>query len=499
MNRINRKNMANKKFIKSLLASAIIAAVCSQSLFASEPETLDTRVGKLSFTHDFANGYPTDKTRDLLLNEMDFQRATQAYIWAVPIVGFAQWEYANKVQTGATNGQIVYLNSYDDVREALTANITTPYMLSFTDLTEGPWVYEVPGPAGAIRGAVHSMWQIGQAQMTTPGKYLFVGPGEKIPPTAEVEGYKVVQTDTMNVMQVLRLMSEDPTERRAMLDKIKVYPYAERENPKPRGYIEPEPGAKYEVYQPRGLEYWKRLSDIINREPVHERDRFFMAMLKDVGIEKGKPFNPDARQAKILKEASLIGEAMTKTLDFDNPRLEDSHYMENSYWEFATTGVPSQRREHYDDLDGRASWLYEALTNDIKMHGQKTGQGQVYLTAYKDADGDWLNSAQDYTVHLPPNVPAAAFWSFTVYDVSTRSPSLNATEQVDRSSRMDLDINADGSIDLYVGPSKPIGDKAKNWIQTTPGKSWFPYFRLYSPTKAFMDRTWIIPDIQKAK
>jgi hypothetical protein len=35
-------------------------------------ETIDTRIGKLSFTHDFDNGYPTDETQQKLLDEIDF-------------------------------------------------------------------------------------------------------------------------------------------------------------------------------------------------------------------------------------------------------------------------------------------------------------------------------------------------------------------------------------------------------------------------------------------
>ena len=61
---------------------------------------------------------------------------------------------------------------------------------------------------------------------------------------------------------------------------------------------------------------------------------------------------------------------------------------------------------------------------------------------------------------------------------------------------MDLIVNNDGSIDLYMGPTKPEGTE-QNWIPTIPGKAWFPYFRLYSPEKEFLDKTWILPDIEK--
>ena len=133
------------------------------------------------------------------------------------------------------------------------------------------------------------------------------------------------------------------------------------------------------------------------------------------------------------------------------------------------------------------------------MHGQETGEGQVYMATYRDNEGDWLDGAVDYVLNLPPDVPAGAFWSLTVYDVATRCIIINDTKQADRSSRMDLLQDKDGSITLYIGPTKPAGEKANNWIQTMPGKAWFPYFRLYLPKQAFLDKSWVLPDIEKAR
>jgi hypothetical protein len=323
-----------------------------------------------------------------------------------------------------------------------------------------------------------------------------VGPGQEPPKDAEANGYVVLQSPTNSFLAGIRLMPREREARMKLLENIKIYPYAERANPKPRGYITPQ-GKPWLAAQPRGLEYWERLADIINREPVHERDRFFMAMLIPLGIEKGKPFKPDERQRKILEEATRVGEAMAKANDFFNPRIEDSHYVKGSHCEYATVCTPNQRRKYYDDLDERAAWFYEAVTNDPMMHGQNTGKGQVYLGAYKDKDGDWLDGGVNYVLHVPTNAPAKAFWSITVYDVDTRCIIKNKQKIADRSSRMDLIKNKDGSIDIYIGPDAPKG-KEKNWIPTVKGKAWFPYFRLYSPKKAFLDKTWILPDIEKA-
>ncbi len=470
---------------------AVIWAVCVVSVQA---ETLDTRIGKLEFTHAFIDGYPTDATVEKLFDEMDFQRAVQAYIWSVPLVSMAQWRYAHEKQLGAENGQIVFVENYKDKLGGLTYNATTPYVLPFIDLSEGPWVLEMPEPPGKVRGAAHDMWQIGITQITEPGKYLFVGPGQDLP---NVKDYETFQSPTNGIMLGIRLMPEDRDERMAMLDKVAVYPYAERANPRPRGYITPQ-GEPWMAAAPQGMAYWELLSDTINRESVAERDRFFMAMLKPLGIEKGKPFKPDERQTKLLTEAVLIGEAMAKANDFSK-RLEDAHYVDNSHWDFATVSPPDQRREYYDELDGRAAWFYEAVTNDLAMHGQKTGKGQVYLAAYKDKDGDWLDGSTNYVLQVPANAPAETFWSLTVYEVSTRTLINNKYEIADRSSRMDLAMNPDGSVYIYIGPDKPEGNKAKNWIPTESGRAWFPYFRLYSPKQAFLDRTWVLPDIEKVK
>ena len=89
------------------------------------------------------------------------------------------------------------------------------------------------------------------------------------------------------------------------------------------------------------------------------------------------------------------------------------------------------------------------------------GKGAKYPVTARDADGDFLDGGRAYKLHLPPNIPAANFWSATVYDATTGSgldngqpfPSLN---QMDKPTP-----NADGSLDLYFGPFAPAGREKK--------------------------------------
>ncbi len=481
-----------KSFKKFTICICLVTLIFGLGV-ATAQETLDTRIGKLEFTKNFANGYPTDPTVEKLFDEMDFQRAVQAYIWSIPLVSFEYWQPKQNKELGLVNGQLVYMVTYDEKVCCLTLNATTPYVEGFIDLREsGPMVIEIP-EGGEVRGATHDMWQIEITQMTRPGKYLFVGPYQEVPPEAEGEGF-VINHSPMNDMFVgIRLMPEDEKKREELLKNTKVYPYKDRKNPTVSDAVRPK--KPWFAHAPRDMEYWKTLHESINTQPVREVDRYFVAMLKKLGIEKGKPFAPDERQMKILKEALVVGEAMAKANDFSK-RLEKAHYRDGSHWDFSTTANWDQRTEFYQELDGAAAWFYEAVTNDKAMHGQETGWGQVYMSAYKDADGDWLDGANNYTLHIPPKPPAKAFWSVTLYDVSTRGIIQNKTKKADLSSLQKLQKNSDGSFDLYFGPEAPKG-KESNWVQTSPDRAWFPYFRLYSPTKPFFDGSWVLPDFKK--
>jgi hypothetical protein len=471
------------------VALMLLAGTSSAAL----AETIDTRIGKLEMN----GSYPTDESIRKLYDERDFQRATQAYIWALPIVAMANWQKAHEEIFGAQSGDVVVYDDFVSKRGILTANATTPYVISFFNLAEtGPVVIDMP--EGSVAGFVNDMWQRPVIDMgqTGPdkgkgGKYLIVGPGQKVENT---DGYYVVEPSTLNIFWGFRALEKDPAKVQQLLDALKIYPLAKKDNPAKVRFVDVK-GKAWSQTQPRGLDYWKVLSAIVNREPVQERDRLFMAMLKPLGIEKGKPFKPDERQAKLLNEGTVVGEAMAKANDFEK-HFPAAHYADGRQWEFALALDPSQRAENYDELDERAAWFYEATTTSSGMVTTTPGVGQIYLGTYKDKSGNWLDGSKTYRLRVAPNAPVANFWSMTVYDTDTRALVDNPGQQADRSSRMDLKKNADDSVDIYVGPKAPTGLES-NWVQSLPGKSWFSYFRLYGPTEAFFDRSWVLNDIEE--
>lgn len=452
--------------------------------------TFATRIGTLQFTHDFANGYPTDETIEKLYDERDFQRACQAYIWSLPAVSFTSWQRGINKTLGARNGQIVAILSLEARRGILTANATTPYYLGFADLSAGPLIIAMP-PRG-VQGGISDAWQRTIPGTESPGTYLVVAPGQNVPD--DVAGYSVRQSPNFNIFLGARLTDTDPTKAKEALEQLQMYPYAQRDNPQKAEIL--DVGKKeWSGLPPRGMEYWERLNDVIQREPLEPQDIYFHAMLRPLGLGKGKPFKPDTRQTKILTEAALVGEAMAKAISADR-RFADGKFRSDAHWDYALRLDADDPDSFWNLLDERASWFYEAVGAGPSMAPKRPGPSSAYLSAYKDKAGKWLDGGNSYRLRVPSDPPIKLFWSVTLYDVDTRALILNEQKIADRSSRMDLRKNEDGSVDIYCGPKAPVGFE-KNWIPTVPGKNWFAYFRFYQPTEAYFDRSWPLSDFEQ--
>ena len=449
---------------------------------------------------EMAAELPSKASVPELFNEMDYQEAVQCYLWGLPITAFAEWQRIHYEVLGASSNDLVLYNSYDDKLGILTANATTPYIMSFIDLAKnGPTVIEMP--AGHTAGGLSDFWQretgiIGELgpDKGKGGKYIIIPPGQK---EFKEPGYYVIPSTMMNVFFGFRALDPDPAKAQALISGVKIYPYAQRANPTATKVVTPA-GKKYFAGQPDGLAYWERLHAILDEEPVQERDRFFMSWLNNLGLFKGQPFNPTDRQKKILIAAAERGKQMAMANSFDK-RFADNYHWNDRKWDYVMVLTNSnQRADNYDEFYRRSSYFFEAVTFSNAMISKTPNLGQAYLGAYEDKDGNWLEGGSNYTLHIPANPPAVNFWSVTIYDAATRCLIDNKQRNADLSSRKDLIKNTDGSFDLYFGPEAPAG-KEKNWVQTNPGHHWFAYMRFYGPTTAYFDKSWKMDDIVKVK
>jgi hypothetical protein len=120
------------------------------------------------------------------------------------------------------------------------------------------------------------------------------------------------------------------------------------------------------------------------------------------------------------------------------------------------------------------------------------------MIAFNDASGAPLSGGASYRLRLPPNIPAANFWSLTLYEAENASGLANGQPFPSLGSRDKPGQSADGSTDLYLGPKAPAG-KQRNWLATVPGKGYFAIIRLYGPTEAALDKSWKPGDIERMR
>jgi hypothetical protein len=258
-------------------------------------------------------------------------------------------------------------------------------------------------------------------------------------------------------------------------------------------------GGEYDTTPPGGIEYWARLAGVIDRNPVLPHDRFYMAMLKPLGIEKGKPFQPDARQVAILEEATVLGDAMARNVMYENTRrISGATAFAGTNWEWVILVKPTHETENYTQLDERLQYTYGAIYLSPAIGKMEPGPGANYVQTFRDQAGDHFDGARSYHLHVPPNPPAAAFWSLTLYDTATRSMVQNEVNDAAHSGYDSFAANDDGSLDLFFGPEAPQGVATDNWIQTVPGRGFYVMFRCYTPTAPLFDGSWTLPDVELA-
>jgi hypothetical protein len=152
----------------------------------------------------------------------------------------------------------------------------------------------------------------------------------------------------------------------------------------------------------------------------------------------------------------------------------------------------------YRDLDARIWFFTDYYSVSPGMLSKIPGKGAAYMIAFTDGEGAPLSGGVNYRLNLPPNIPAAIFWSVTLYDAANASGLANGQPFPSLGSRDKPVQNADGSTDLYFGPKAPEG-KAGNWLATVPGKGYFAILRLYGPTEAAIEKSWKPGDIEEVK
>ena len=515
-------------FSLPLFAAAQAASQIPPSLVT--PDKVQSRIGTL----EFKDGAPSKATLEKVYDNLDFTFALRAFsdtLQGVSIHAVRKGLH----DIGVKDNEVIVFSKLMDAKSLfLTANADTIYVIGSLDLTKGPMVIEVPSE---VLGTVQDAWFRWVIDMGLPGpdrglggKYLIVPPGYKgnLP---EGGDFNIAHSRTNYGVWFVRAFLENGNDPKPTVDRIrkftKVYPYeaggvgtpiaeflagkaklGRITTPPPTVFHEGS-GKVMNTIPPNDWTYYEMLNEVVQQEPATALDPELMGPIAAIGIVKGKPFAPDARMKKILSEALAVANASSRSL-FMNPRDRSWYYYPDASWQnmlFATghefetpiplitpQGVKPFPKTGYRQLNARRAFFYGVTGITPAMAMRLPGIGSTYLWTMVDAQGNYFDGSKTYKVTLPKGIPAEKFWSFTVYDTMTRS-MLDTPQRYPRAGSQSYPSpaakpNADGSTTVYFGPQQPSGVERGNWIQTMPGKGFFPCLRLYSPLEPFFSKQW---------
>jgi hypothetical protein len=495
------------------------------------PDKVESKIGTLQFK----DGYPIEETANKLRDELDYIHGVNAFMNSIQGVSLYAFR-KGLADVGIKDGEFFYTAKMLDSKSLLlTANADTVYFWGNLDLSAGPLVVETPPMVLGIFDDFWFRW-IEDFGLAGPdkgkgGTFLLVGPGYDGP--LPEGGYFVRRSRTNHITMLFRAFLEDndpapPIAR--VKETFKIYPYQAGGfgnnvgsylagdaplNLKPTKRTTPRlveaSGLAFNTVPPNDFGHFEMLNELVQMEPAEALDPELAGHFSAIGIEKGKKFAPDARMRKILEKAVAVGNAASRSLGMGTDPVEGFRFYgkKSAWWNMLWVGgyefldpPPMITKEGVKPfpnsgarkLNARTSFFYTATGITPAMCMRLEGIGSQYLVANVDKNGKPFDGSKTYKVVLPKNIPAARFWSFTVYDNQTRS-MLQTPQVYPRAGSQSYPSpaavpKADGKITVYFSPTQPQGVERGNWIQTDPDKGWFTILRLYSPLQSFFDKTW---------
>ena len=291
----------------------------------------------------------------------------------------------------------------------LTPNTTVVYAFMWLDLKGGPMVMETPPN---VLGIIDDFWfdyvaDFGNAgpDKGKGGKFLL------LPPDYEgemPEGYFVKQIEDLR--ELARACAASWT------TSMPGPGGQEHEGPLPplsarRGSAEVNfvnvSMKSFNTLHAQDATFFEEVNEVVQEEPNSAMSSEVLGLLASIGIEKGKPFEPDARMKKILTEAAMVGTAAQRTIQWRARDESFAAYPGSKSWE---TGFPGGSHEFLRDgvrlIDMRTRFHYYATGITPAMVKPPIGAGLAVHDGLRDSKADPLDGSKTYRLHIPPDVPA---------------------------------------------------------------------------------------------
>ncbi len=446
-----------------------------------------------------------DAPAETLLMSAIARRGIEAAIWGMPIVNYDLMRQEMLTKTAGKVNEVIFWGRPLDWRnQTLTPNPDTLYFMAFIDTKDvGPVVIEVPpaGPDGSLNANFVNCWQ---APLEDAGLHGFdQGAGAKLlmlPPayTDPVpEGYTALRPGTWGSYALIRSTlashaEDDVAKSLAYARQVCVYPLAHAAKPPPTTFTDVQ-SVIFDLTIRYDDSFFESLNRVIQEEPWLEARPRDDRPAPHARHRESVPFAPSDPARQALGEAIRRAQAeLAARYDAGLPP-----FFEGTHWTYPAHPEMLEAAQHDFEEPDHYPVDVRGLTYTYAFIGiKRLGAGQFYVINIKDRAGADYDGAKSYHLRVPPNPPVEQYWSVTAYDRLTHA----LIKGVDRASRAsnssEIRKNADGSVDLYLGPAAPVSLDS-NWIPTDPARPFELMFRAYAPTKALFEKTWTLPDVEE--
>jgi hypothetical protein len=433
-----------------------------------------------------------------LTPEQIADRAAEAYSYLYPLVTMdvTRAKFTDPERTGIGHGPVntlTHLREFPpaDFRGVVAPNFDTLYTSAWLDLSAGPLVIEVPDSEG--RYYLLPLLDMWTNAFAVPGKRT-TGTGPQriaiVPPrwTGPVPTHtRRIDAPTTTLWMIGRVQTNGPAD----YDAVHVFQDGLRLRGADGGV--PASGAR-SFAGPAGLDFDQEPLTIVNgldavdflaygarllaEHRPQPTDFSILARIAELGLVAGAEFGADGYTV------DQLGALRTGAAD----ALARQHAMVSTM-----ARISNGWSMNTDSMGVYGNFYLKRAVVAMVGLGANPPEDAIYPIAVADAAGNPIIGEKDYVQHFDADLlpPVDAFWSATMYDADSFQ-SANALDRFALGDRDPLFYNADGSLDMYYGPTDPGGEATANWLPAPAGPLRI-IMRLYAPRPAALDGRWNPP------
>ncbi|MEH6606062.1 MAG: DUF1214 domain-containing protein [Pseudomonadales bacterium] len=448
--------------------------------------TLNFNLGELASSQQ-------KKNDDLLAEQMAYHIGVQAYLYGYPLVDMYRQMHN---ETHINGDQQVYasVNRFYRFPHLVTPdtggnfrapNNDTLYYTAWFDISSEPLIIHTPDTDGryftiAVTNQYSEVTHIGRRTYgTTENYYALVAPHWKGELPA---GVIAVPTETNKGWLLGRMLvdgQEDFNTAMALVNDIWLSPLGQfTRNQRPPLPRQQEADA---IDPMQDLAFFSIMNKELKSLPPRPGEASLIGQFDLIGIGPNRDFD-----ANDLSEASRKGLLRA---------IEDGKNIVEAATQHT---IPDFNGWMISKQIGRYGFDYMHRASVVKGGYGNLPEESLYPATVFDKNGDLLSGSKKYRLHFEAGQepPVNGFWSLAAYKLTDYQLAENEIRRYSIGDRTPgLKRGADGSLSILLQHKKPENENT-NWLPV-PAGHFMTVLRMYEPSQAALDNSYLLPRIEE--